>query len=164
MRFRELARGFAILLILVPMGASIAWALGVPEDPTISPSQTEGNETSLTALLFRVAISLGFIVLLIWGAVWLMRRFSPGALRPGGDYGMVEIIGQRSIGPKKAIYILRVADRALAVGITESTMAPLIELDLDEILVASEGKVGQDSDRFSGILKGLKTRLSGEDK
>ena len=77
---------------------------------------------------------------------------------------MVEIIGQRSIGPKKAIYILRVADRALAVGITESTMAPLIELDLDEILVASEGKVGQDSDRFSGILKGLKTRLSGEDK
>ena len=43
MRFRELARGFAILLILVPMGASIAWAVGVPEDPTISPSQTEGQ-------------------------------------------------------------------------------------------------------------------------
>ena len=167
MFFRRLSAQIALLFIffiMVPLAAPIAWAADLPAD-NWPPSPPVGGETSLIGLLFRVAVSLAFIVLLIWGAVWVMRRFSgAGAGRAGSD-GLVDVLGRTYIAPKKAIYVLRVGDRALAVGVTESTMMPLVELDLEETLSACSEEIrGQEAGSLSGLLGGLKSRLSKDRK
>ncbi|OGG55613.1 MAG: flagellar biosynthetic protein FliO [Candidatus Handelsmanbacteria bacterium RIFCSPLOWO2_12_FULL_64_10] len=147
-----------IFFIMVPMSASIAWAADPSADTWRNPPPV-GGETSLIGLLFRVALSLAFIVLLIWGAVWVMRRFSGVGVRSTGGDGLVDVLGRTYIAPKKAVYVLRVGDRALAVGVTESAITPLTELDLAETLSACS-EVGQETARLSDLLGGLKSRLS----
>ncbi len=151
-----------IFFILVPVATSIAWAAEPPPDTWGNPPPV-GGETSLIGLLFRVAFSLAFIVLLIWGAVWVMRRFSGGGIRSAGNDALVDVLGRTYIAPKKAVYILRVGDRALAVGVTESTMTPLAELDLAETLSACS-EAGQETARLSDLLEGLKSRFSKDRK
>jgi flagellar biosynthetic protein FliO len=150
-----------IFFILVPVAASIAWA-APPADTWDNPPPV-GGETSLIGLLFRVAFSLAFIVLLIWGAVWVMRRFSGGGIRSAGGDALVDVLGRTYIAPKKAVYILRVGDRALAVGVTESAMTPLAEMDLAEALSACP-ETGQETARLSDLFDGLKSRLSKDRK
>jgi flagellar biosynthetic protein FliO len=167
MTFRRFATPLQIVLffIMVPMAASISWAADSPTDAWAVSNPPVGGETSLIGLLFRVAISLAFIVLLIWGAVWIMRRFSGMGPRSVRSDGLVDVLGRTYIAPKKAVYILRVGDRALAVGVTESTLTPLAELDLEETLSAcSEGLSGQETGRLSDILGGFKSRLSKDRK
>lgn len=151
-----------IFFIMVPLAATIAWAADPPSDAWSSPPSV-GGETSLIGLLFRVAFSLAFIVLLIWGAVWVMRRFSSVGIRSAGGDGLVDVLGRTYIAPKKAVYILRVGDRALAVGVTESAMTPLAELDLAETLSACS-ETGQETARLSDLLGGFKSRLSKDRK
>ena len=151
-----------IFFIMVPMAASIAWAADPSADPW-SPPPPAGGETSLIGLLFRVAFSLAFIVLLIWGAVWVMRRFSGGGIRSAGGDALVDVLGRTYLAPKKAVYVLRVGDRALAVGVTESAITPLVELDLTETLSACS-ETGQETAGLSDLLEGLKSRLSKDRK
>jgi flagellar protein FliO/FliZ len=166
MPFRRLSPRIALLFIffiMVPLAAPIAWAADPSADPWAGNPPQVGGETSLVGLLFRVAVSLAFIVLLIWGAVWIMRRFSGAGMGRSGSEGLVDVLGRTYIAPKKAVYVLRVGDRALAVGVTESAMTPLAELDLAETLSAcSEEPARQES--LSDLLGGLKSRLSKDRK
>jgi flagellar biosynthetic protein FliO len=151
----------ALFFIMIPMSASLAWAADAAPDPWAGGAASPGGETSMIGLLFRIAVSLAFIVLLIWGAVWVMRRFSDGGLRPSAGEGLVEVLGRTYIAPKKSVYVLRVGDRALAVGVTESTLTPLVELDLEETLsTCSESLAGRDMARLSSLFGGLKSRMT----
>jgi flagellar biosynthetic protein FliO len=150
----------ALFFLMIPTAASFAWAADAASDPWAGGAPPAG-ETSMIGLLFRIAVSLAFIVLLIWGAVWVMRRFSDGGFRPAGGEGLVEVLGRTYIAPKKSIYVLRVGDRALAVGVTESTLTPLVELDLQETLsTCSEGLAGREMAGLSGLFGGLKSRMT----
>jgi flagellar biogenesis protein FliO len=94
-----------------------------------------------------------------------MRRFSD--VKPGGAGGgdLVEVLGRSYIAPKKAVYVLRVGDRALAVGVTESAITPLTDLDLAEALSAcAEGAAARQTMPLSDLLGGLKSRLSKDRK
>ena len=154
-----------IFFIMIPMVTSAAWAADPAGDAWGGEAPAAGGETSLIGLLFRVGLSLGFIVLLIWGAVWVMRRFSD--VKPGSAGGgeLVEILGRSYIAPKKAVYVLRVGDRALAVGVTESTITPLTDLDLADTLSAcAENLSARQNMPLSDLLGGLKSRLSKDRK
>ena len=167
MSFRPSALRTALSLIffvMIPMVSSIAWAADPTGDAWGGGAPPGGGETGLFGLLFRVALSLAFIVLLIWGAVWVMRRFSDAGPRTGGG-DLVEILGRSHIAPKKAVYVLRIGDRALAVGVTESTITPLTELDLADTLSAcAEGFSARQNIPFSDLLGGIKSRLSKDRK
>jgi flagellar biosynthetic protein FliO len=147
-----------LFFLMITTAATYAWAADAAPDPWAGAAAPAG-ETSMIGLLFRIAVSLAFIVLLIWGAVWVMRRFSDGGLRPVGGEGLVEVLGRAYIAPKKSVYVLRVGDRALAVGVTESTLTPLVELDLQETLsTCSEASAAREAAGFSGLIGGLMSR------
>lgn len=151
-----------LFFIMVPTVTSFAWAADTPGDPWAG-TPPPGGETSLLGLLFRVALSLGFIVFLIWAAVWVMRRFSDVGNRTSGTGGLVEVLARSYIAPKKAVYVLRVGDRALAVGVTESSITPLADLDLAETLAScSEGAPSREG--LSELLGGFRSRMSRERK
>ena len=165
MSARSVVLRILLFFILVHLAASVSWATTPGADAWTEANPPAATPTSMFGLLVRLFFSLAFILLLIWGAVWLIRRFSPSRIRSAGVHNLVDVIAQTYIAPKKVIYILRLGDRALAVGATETTLTPLAELDLEETLSAwSEGLSGQESRGLSGILGGLKSRRSKDPK
>lgn len=158
-RLLQLAILSLLFFVMVPTTTSPAWAADA--DPWAGGTPPPVGETSLLGLLFRVALSLGFIVFLIWAAVWVMRRFSDTGNRTGCRGDLVEVLARSHLAPKKAIYVLRVGDRALAVGVTESSITPLTDLDLAETL-ASCPEVAREG--FSDLLGGFKSRMTRERK
>ena len=97
-----------------------AWAEGpgLPDAP---------NGIGLVPLLVRTVLSLGLVVILIYGVVFVLRRMV-SRQRPSGSGALIRVVGSAFIGPKKGVYLLEVLDRILVVGVTDTTMVLLSEI------------------------------------
>ncbi len=79
---------------------------------------------SVSADLF---LKLGFVLLLIYVSLWLLRRFlQPGAGRPG--HMLVNIVEQTTLAPGRSVYLLEVGTRLLLVGSTANQLTTLTEI------------------------------------
>ncbi|MEU4559928.1 flagellar biosynthetic protein FliO [Actinoplanes sp. NPDC023936] len=76
-------------------------------------------------LLLQVGITLLVVLLMMWGLARVIRR--PFGLR-GNDALMV--LGTQQVGRGAAVAVVRVADRALVIGITDTQVSLLVEHDL----------------------------------
>ncbi|MEZ5550103.1 MAG: flagellar biosynthetic protein FliO [Pseudomonadales bacterium] len=74
--------------------------------------------------LAQVALALAFIVVLVIGLGFAMRRINGARLRAGGD---IEVVASTFLGPKERIVLLKVQDRRVLVGISAQTMTALGE-------------------------------------
>jgi flagellar biogenesis protein FliO len=123
------------------------------------PSAPGLPETS--ALVIRAILSLCVVIFLIWGAVQVARRLS-GERALGGVASHVAVLDRAYLAPKKAVYILRIGSRALAVGVTDSHMSLLTELDLPETLAAYPSETGRKpAEAFAAVLRNVRARLPG---
>ncbi|MDA0745099.1 MAG: flagellar biosynthetic protein FliO [bacterium] len=113
------------------------------------------------SLLARMGLSLLVVIALIWLATHLLKRFSGGRISSGAS-ARIQVLERTYIAPKKAVYIVRIGSRALAVGVTDTQMNTLAELDPEEILSAEPAQNNNPtSSSFAHILKGMRTRLTG---
>jgi flagellar biogenesis protein FliO len=96
-----------------------------------SPKSGFTNENmDMSALALRVVLALGSILLLILGAAYLLR-FMNG--RAGNGAGRtVRVLDRCYLAPKRALYTVRFGERVLVVGVTESTITPVLELSEEE--------------------------------
>lgn len=72
----------------------------------------------------QVALALAFIVVLVIGLGFAMRRINGARLRSGGD---IEVVASTFLGPKERIVLLKVQDRRVLVGISAQSMTALGE-------------------------------------
>ena len=115
-----------------------------------------------SSLVTRMAFSLGAVILLIWAALFLFRRLSSNA-SPGRGASQVTVLDRTYIAPKKAVYIIQVAGRVLAVGVTDAQMNTLTELDSEETLAAyQQTRKNGGLPPFAKLFNNLRGRLSGE--
>lgn len=78
----------------------------------------------------QVAFALAFVVVLVIGLGFALRRINGARLRAGGD---IEVVASTFLGPKERIVLLKVQDRRVLVGISAQTMTALGEFpDRDE--------------------------------
>ncbi len=94
---RPLAWGCTLLL---PLGALAA-------EP-VSPAPL-----SLTSLL-QVLVALGVVLAAILGAAWLLRRFGPTQMGPGGA---MRVLGGVMVGPRERLVLVEVGETWLIVGV-----------------------------------------------
>jgi len=131
-------------------------AAGAPPTQTPEPAFTG---TALPSLL-RLASAMVIVIACIYGAIWLLRRLMgrKGGLR--GNSGSLEVLETACVAPKKTVSLIRVADKAVLVGITESNMSVLTELDPEQTaaLAASRPEPEPD-DGFSNVLKAASDKL-----
>jgi len=100
-----------------------------PESDRVeTPSMTDTVLPSLT----RIGLSLLIIVGIIYISVFLLRRLS-GRKAGGGGGKTIRIIEQTYLSPKKSVCLLKLADRAVLVGITEANINLLTEMAWDEL-------------------------------
>ncbi|HWS38509.1 MAG TPA: flagellar biosynthetic protein FliO [Actinoplanes sp.] len=76
-------------------------------------------------LTFRVLLALVFVLLLMWALARLVRR--PYAAR---NHGPLAVLDRQQLSRGSSVAVVRVADRALLLGITEDRVSLLSETDL----------------------------------
>lgn len=114
----------------VPMAAAAAdsssgAALTTGEDlPAWMDADVTGQEVSMMPLIAKVCLGLGLVVALAWGSVWLLRRTALGQGAVGGG-SAVRVMERTWLAPKKAIFLVDIAGRTLALGVTEEQISVL---------------------------------------
>jgi flagellar biogenesis protein FliO len=85
---------------------------------------------STTTLLFiRTLAALGAVCLAAWVLLrWGLPRWLPHLSGADADDGPIEVLSRHALGPKRAILLIRVAERTLVVGDTEAGLSRLGEL------------------------------------
>ncbi|HEX3860965.1 MAG TPA: flagellar biosynthetic protein FliO [Stellaceae bacterium] len=76
-------------------------------------------------------LTLGAIVLLLWGVLWFVRRLRPGALAGAlsGGGGDCVVLRSLALGPRERLLVVRVGTRHLVVGVGAASVSLLCELD-----------------------------------
>jgi flagellar protein FliO/FliZ len=81
----------------------------------------------LLELVLRVTFSLLVVFGLLWGLARLVRRGGVGRRGAGG----LAVLQRTSVGRGSWVAVVRVADRALVLGVTDTHVSLLSETDLD---------------------------------
>lgn len=98
----------------------------------------DATNASLAVLLPRMAISLVIVIVCMWAAArWLQRRggnFSIGTRSTRGSKHAqyVDVISRHPLGKHQQLAIVRIGHQMLAVGVTETNISLIAELDSAE--------------------------------
>ncbi len=112
-------------------------------------------------MFLKMLLSLGAVLALMFGLVFVLKRF----VLPGGtaaDISVpVQVLGRKSLQPKKSVVILKVAERILVVGVSDQGMHMLTELTEDEVHKAeAKSSVPSPQGRKSGFATQLQATLN----
>jgi len=91
--------------------------------------------------LDSLSLTLGAVVLLLWGGIWAMRR-----MRPGGGIGHARdcsIVRSLTLGPRERLLVVRVGARQLVIGIGSSSVSLLCELNETLPETAADDRFGE---------------------
>jgi flagellar protein FliO/FliZ len=124
------------------------------------------QNASLLELGLRLALSLGVVLMLMFGAAWFLRRRQAGGRSPlrfggGARTQRVEMLARQTVGRNASVAVVRVGERALVLGVTEHSVTVLTEGEAHAFDPPEPVVVGPVS-RFSGMgSKAQRTALSG---
>jgi flagellar protein FliO/FliZ len=92
-----------------------------------------GNDlgTSVLPALIKMASALVVVVICIYGGIYLLKRLMAGKTRRRRGR-LLEVVETTYVAPKKTVSLVRVADKAVLVGVTDSQISMLTELDADQ--------------------------------
>ena len=76
-------------------------------------------------LTIRIAFSLLVVIALMWGLAKLAKR--PLGIRKGG---LIDVLGRQQLSRASSVAVVRVADKALVLGVTDGQVTLLTEADL----------------------------------
>jgi len=94
--------------------------------------------------LGSMSLTLGVIVLLLWGGIWAMRR-----MRPGFGLGSARdctVLRSLTLGPRERLLVVQIGPRHLVIGVGSGSVSLICELT--EPLPAAVG-----DDRFGEAVK-----------
>lgn len=112
----------------------------------------EAGELALLPLIFKVSFGLGLVVLLAWGSVYLLRRTTLGQ-GMASSTSAVRVLDRNWIGSKKAIYLVDISGRTLALGVTEEHISVLSTWEEGQIeLSRPELRQGSFANQFKAML------------
>ena len=113
------------------------------------------------SMAFKVIGSVVLLIIVLYAGMYVMRVLSGRAGRQGLGSGAISVLHKCHIAPKKAIYVLKVGERAMVVGVTDSQINHLTDLSGDELssLKTPEKSKGQSfKQQLLGLALGVKER------
>jgi len=78
--------------------------------------------------IVKMVVALAFVVGLIYGVVFLLKRLLPGASNAAAERINLQVLGQLGMGSRQRVAVIRVQDKTLVIGITEGSINTLAEL------------------------------------
>ncbi|HID54936.1 TPA: hypothetical protein EYP37_00285 [Candidatus Poribacteria bacterium] len=134
MKGRSLRYGVCCVMGFIAFGAiaQFAWSerSGLRSELDYEKPDLPGMPDLLGATL-RVALGLIFVIALLIGGFYLLRRFS-GRVGLGEEGVPVRLLWQQSIGPRRSICLVKILDKVLVLGVTNTTISHLMTLTSEE--------------------------------
>lgn len=94
----------------------------IQQDP--EPSSSAPN---ISSLVLQTIAFVGLIIILIYASIYILRRFVYN--RPHGRSGSaLKILNISPLIPKKSVCVVKMVDRILVLGLTETAISPLAEI------------------------------------
>lgn len=142
--------GLSLLAIL----AADAW-LKFRTPNTASPGLAVGGGSQPDlfgnmGLAVTVTIDLALVIALIYGSLFLLRRWQGGWFSPAKKH--ITLIETTRLSPRQALHLVRVGERVLLVGATDQTVALLSEVTLSPEAQAAPAKIAPASPLFAATL------------
>ncbi len=105
-------------------------------------------------LIVKASLTMLLIVGLMFGLMLVVRRYFYAKPRFANDN--MRVLSSMSLQPKKSIYLVRVFNKVMLVGVSDNSIASLGEITDDEVLRQLESS-GEKSRMkgFTDILKGF---------
>lgn len=167
---------FCLLVCLIQCGASSVFgqtlepaAAGEIQNSTAAAATDEVVEVPsvsemLVPSLTRIALSLLAIIFIIYGVVYLLRRLSGNRLGGGRRNKTIQMVEQTYLAPKKSVCLLKMADRAVLVGITDTQISLLTEMEWEALPQDVQQSTDEKRPGFQGVLNDAVGRLFGAAK
>ncbi|GAB6176925.1 flagellar biosynthetic protein FliO [Desulfobaculum senezii] len=89
-------------------------------------------QPALGAASLKVVGVLCLLLAVLFGGFWLLRRFGPRAGLGMLGRSDLKLEGQLALGPKKSVMVVRFLNKHLVLGVTDSTINLLTEMDADD--------------------------------
>lgn len=125
-----------------------------PESSTLPTALTSDlrETTSLVTAIFKVLGSLAVVVGLMLLLFFLLKKygFNKGLSATGS---LINVVESRMIAPKKYIAVVEIANKCVAVGITDNSMTLLTDVDNSFINDSNAPRQKSSTVPFSGLLK-----------
>lgn len=138
---------------------------------TISPIPASGSADTTTmalkksddgSIIWTLVKLVGALILVIagiYGFLYLLRKMMGSRLSSNRSHRMIEVLETSFIAQKKSVSLVRFAERAVLIGITDNTMTSLAELSSDETAkLISEIKNERTGAGFKGILNSAREK------
>jgi len=161
--------GFGVFVVLLVVIMPLA-AFGEPVDSVHTTAAAADSAASMTIpsvtetvlpSLTRIVFSLLIIVAIIYASVFLLKKLSGNRLGSGTRGKTIRVIEQTYLAPKKSVCLLKLADRAVLIGITDNTINMLTEISLDDLPEDITEAVTKQNLNFQGFLNNATGKLFG---
>ncbi|MEE9553066.1 MAG: flagellar biosynthetic protein FliO [candidate division Zixibacteria bacterium] len=130
-------------------------------DSTYAPIN-EIYSPSLFGILVKLAISLVFIVGLIYLSTYFMKKLNSRAAGGGNVGDTIKIIGRTFLAPKQSLFLVKIGQKYKVLGVSDHGINPIAELTEEEASsfeVRNERPSDKTSQgKFSEIFKGILRR------
>jgi flagellar protein FliO/FliZ len=94
------------------------------------------GDASTFELVVRLVVSLGVVLALMAGAAMVMRRKGLVSLPSGGGrrrHAPLEVVSRTTLGRSQSLALVRAGDRALVLGVTETSVTLLLDSTAEEL-------------------------------
>ena len=124
---------------------------------TPSPRQSfdlgPAPQPSSTGSLFQTTFALLFVLALLVGLAWLLKRFGPRTL--GGGSNTVRLVGALNVGARERILVVEVGEQWIVVGASPGRMNALATMPRQEIdeATAQQGGISLPTANFAEWFK-----------
>ncbi|MCX7984346.1 MAG: flagellar biosynthetic protein FliO [Bacteroidetes bacterium] len=108
----------------------------------------------------QALIALLVVLFIMIGVVFLLRRVFYGRRFGSPSVVTIEVLGAHMLQPKVMIYVLRVANKTIVVGLTEHGLQLLTEVDVSsETTIQGQGGEVEQKSGAPNFLEHLKKNL-----
>lgn len=86
------------------------------------PALAQSATPELGSSVLQMLLGLGFIVALIFGSLWLLKRL---AAPRGAGAQVLKVIAGQAVGPRERVVVVEVGDTALVLGVAPGQVRTL---------------------------------------
>ncbi len=102
----------------------------IAQDPAVSSLAADATSVSFTWLFVKVVLAM---VIVCFAAVGILKYLVPKTnFSKNAQGSQIEILERFALEPKKNLYILKIANQKIAVGTTENSIHPLLQIHNEE--------------------------------
>jgi len=127
--------------------------------PTTTP--VGGGAGSATLSIIKMLAALAVVIGCIYLAIYLLKKLMARRQQAGSADRILQILETAWIDPKKSLSLVRVADKAVLIGVTDNQISVLTELDPEKTQALAAACAHADRGNFSGFLKAASDKWKG---